>query len=125
MTENSCYLSATEAIEGFKNSSLSPVDLMRAIIERSERVETHINAFTDTYFDEALELAGQAELRYQKGTQRPLEGIALAVKDEFKLAGTRRTSSSLIYKNQVDNETDVLIQRLLDAGAIVHRLVAR
>ncbi len=115
-----CYLSAGEAINQFSNGSLSPVDLMQAVIDRSEVVESHINAFTDSYFDKALDQARQAEHRYLKGNQRPLEGIPLAVKDEFRLAGTRRSSSSLVYQNRIDTETDVIIQRLLDAGAIVH-----
>ena len=80
----------------------------------------HINAFTECYFDNALAQAKAAEARYQNGTQRPLEGIPLAVKDEFRLQGTKRTSSSLVYQDRVDDETDVIIQRLLDAGAIVH-----
>ena len=114
------YLTANKAVELFKTGEISPVDLMQAIIERSELVEPHINAFTDCYFESALEKAKAAEKRYQKGTQRPLEGIPMAVKDEFKLKGTRRTSSSLVYKDRIDDETDVIIQRLLDAGAICH-----
>ncbi len=112
--------SATQALRLFKSGELSPLELMRAVIERAEQVEPHINAFTDTWFEQALEQAQVAEKRYQKGRARPLEGIPLAVKDEFKLAGTRRTSSSLVYRDRVDSETDVIIQRLLDAGAIVH-----
>lgn len=118
--EELVYLSAAEAIDLFVNGSLSPVDLMQAIIDRSELVEPHINAFTERYFDKALGEAKEAEKRYQKGTQRPLEGIPLAVKDEFRLKGTRRTSSSLVYKDRIDDQTDVIIQRLLDAGAIAH-----
>ena len=114
------YLSAHQAAELMTAGTISPVDLMQATITRSEQVEPHINAFTECFFDKALEQAKAAEVRYQKGTQRPLEGIPLAVKDEFKLEGTKRTSSSLVYKDRVDDETDVIIQRLLDAGAIVH-----
>lgn len=122
--EELIYLTAGEAIKLFIEGSISPVELMQAIIERSEIVEPHINAFTETYFDKALAQAKKAERRYQKSTQRPLEGIPLAVKDEFRLKGTRRTSSSLVYKDRVDDETDVIIQRLLDAGAIVHAKTA-
>jgi len=118
--EELIYLSANQAIDLFSNGKLSPVDFMQAIIQRSELVEPHINAFTECYFDNAIEQAKAAEARYQNGTQRPLEGIPLAVKDEFKLKGTKRTSSSLVYKNRIDDETDVIIQRLLDAGAIIH-----
>lgn len=96
------------------------MEVLQAQISRCELVESHINAFIDCYFDEALQQAKAAEQRYQSGTARPIEGITVAVKDEFKLKGTRRTSASLVYENRIDDETDVLIQRLLDAGAIVH-----
>jgi Asp-tRNA(Asn)/Glu-tRNA(Gln) amidotransferase A subunit family amidase len=119
-SEDLCYLTATQAIEQFSRRGLSPVELMQALIERSAAVEARVNAFTETWFDEALEQAKQAEARYRKGTQRTLEGVPLAVKDEFRLAGKRRTSASLVYRDRVDDETDVVIQRLLDAGAIVH-----
>ena len=115
-----CYLTAAEARLRFENRSLSPVELMQALIDRSERIEPHINAFTETYFDTALEQAKAAEARYRKGTQRPLEGIPLAVKDEFRLSGTRRTSASLVFRDRIDDESDIIIQRLLDAGAIAH-----
>ena len=105
------YLNGFEALTAFKNKSISPVELMQAMIARSESIEPYINAFTDSYFDQAIEQAKLAEKRYQKGTQRPLEGLPLAVKDEFKLKGTRRTSSSLVYQNRVDDENDVIIDR--------------
>ncbi len=114
------YLTADQAVKQFAAGTISPVDLMQAIIDRSELVDPHINAFTESYFDNALAEAKNAETRYRLGKARPLEGIPLAVKDEFKLRGTRRTSSSLIYKDRIDEQTDVIIQRLLDAGAIAH-----
>ena len=71
-----CYLSATEAIAGFRRRELSPVELMRAIIARAEAVEPQVNAFANTYFDEALEKASRAEAKYMKGRARALEGPA-------------------------------------------------
>ncbi|HVJ53894.1 MAG TPA: amidase [Aliidongia sp.] len=117
-----CYLSGQAALGLFRRRELSPVELMRALIARTDAVEPHINAFTETYFEQALAQARAAEQRYmgQGAAPRPLEGLPLAVKEEFRLAGTRRCSGSLIYRDRVDAETDPLIQRLLDAGAIAH-----
>ncbi len=50
-----CYLSASEAVALFKARKLSPVELMQAVIDRAEAVEPTINAFADTYYDEAME----------------------------------------------------------------------
>ncbi len=118
------HLSALEALELFRSKQLSPVELMNAIRDQTERMEPHINAFTDTYFDEALSQAKAAENRYLTGTARGLEGIPLAVKDEFRVAGKRRTSGSLVYRNRTDEITDVIIERLVSQGAIIHAKTA-
>jgi Asp-tRNA(Asn)/Glu-tRNA(Gln) amidotransferase A subunit family amidase len=122
MSDDLCYLSATEAITRFKSKRLSPVELMRAVIERSENVEPQINAFTDEYFEEALAQAAQAEARYRSAGSdpRPLEGIPLAVKDEFDIQGQRTTSGSLLFQDEIAQTTSPCIERLLNAGAIVH-----
>lgn len=114
------YISGHEALARFNRKTLSPVELMQAVIDRSERVNQKVNALTETYYDQALEQARAAERRYQTGQARKLDGLPLAVKDEFRLKGTRRTSSSLVYRTRVDDETDILIERLLRAGAICH-----
>ena len=82
-----CYLTATEALDRFKARSLSPVELLKTLIERAEQVEPQINAFTYEYYDEALDAAKDAEQRYARGNPRPLEGIPVAVKDEFLIEG--------------------------------------
>ncbi|MGI5397324.1 hypothetical protein [Streptomyces sp. CA-251251] len=58
------HLGATEALRIFARGELSPVALMRAAIERAEKVEPGINALTERLFDEALEQARHAEDRY-------------------------------------------------------------
>ncbi len=117
-----CYLTAAEAIALFKSRDLSPVELLQALIDRTDAVEPKINVFADTYFDEAMDQARKAEVRYSRpGTRtRPLEGLPLAVKDENKIKGRRTTSGSLAFKDAIDQSTSLSIERLLKAGAIVH-----
>ncbi|MFP6731958.1 MAG: amidase [Alphaproteobacteria bacterium] len=124
--EDICYLSATEALKLFKRRKLSPVELMQAIIKRTEKVEPAINAFTETFFDEALAQAKKSEARYMKKGHRTrrLEGIPLAIKDEVPVKGKRCTSGSLILKDNIANETAVFAQRLFNAGAICHARTA-
>lgn len=124
--EDICYLSAHEAMKLFKRRKLSPVELMQAIIRRSEKVEPTINAFTATFFDRALDQAKKAEDKYmRKGARlRALEGIPLAVKDEVPVKGDPITSGSLVHKDDIADETAVFAQRLFDAGAICHARTA-
>lgn len=114
-----CYLSATEATARFRAGTLSPVELVKALIERAEEVNPSINAFTYTFFDRALEEARKAEARYQEGTARPLEGVPLSVKDTNAVAGEITTYGSKIYEHNRTDWTHPSVERLLNAGAIL------
>ena len=41
-----CYMTATEAIAKFAAKQLSPVELVEAVIARSEQVNPKVNAYT-------------------------------------------------------------------------------
>ncbi len=117
-----CYISATDAIAAFKAKTLSPVELMRAIIARAEAVNPKINAFTYTFFDRALDQARKAEARYARtdGRTRPLEGLPIVIKDETSIKGERTTFGSLIMKDNVDTKNSFVVERILRGGAIIH-----
>ena len=127
MSRELCYLSATEALKLFRRRKLSPVELLEAQIARAEAVEPKINAFTDTYYEEALAKARKAEAKYiqRSARPRPLEGLPLVIKDEARLKGKRSTSGSLIFKDNVAEQSEIFIDRLLRAGAICHARGAR
>ena len=74
-----CYMSALDALAAFKARTLSPVELMKAVIARCEAVNPALNLVTYSYFERALEQAKAAEARYGKtdGRLRTLEGSAL------------------------------------------------
>jgi len=117
-----CYLSGTEALRLFRAEQLSPVELTEAVIARAESVEPGINAFAETFYEQALEQAKAAEARYA-GTgepPRPLEGLLVAVKEEAPIAGQRNTLGSLPLRDVVADHTAAFVQRVLDAGGIVH-----
>jgi len=117
-----CYLPATEAIARFKARTLSPVELMAAVIDRAEAVNPTINAFTYTFFDRALDQAKVAEARYGKtdGRTRALEGIPMVIKDETAIKGERTTFGSLIKKDNIDETDARIVERIKRAGAIIH-----
>lgn len=115
-----CYLTATEALRRFRERSLSPLELLDAVIARAEQTEPVVNALCMKYFDAARAAAQGAERAWGNGTARALEGIPVAIKDEAMIAGHITTNGSLLLKDAVARDTDVSVQRLLDAGAIVH-----
>jgi aspartyl-tRNA(Asn)/glutamyl-tRNA(Gln) amidotransferase subunit A len=116
------YLPATEAVRLFRARKLSPVELLQAVIARAEKVEPAINAFAETHFEEALAHARGAEASYKAGGQAPraLEGLPVAVKEEAPIKGHKNTLGSLPLRDVVADHTAVFVQRIIDAGAIVH-----
>jgi len=119
MTEELCYLSATNALARFRAGELSPVELMEAVIERAQETEPTVNALPHTFYEEALVAAREAERRYRDGTARALEGIPLALKEEEAVQGQPWTQGSLIHAETIADYTSEFARRHLDAGAIV------
>lgn len=115
-----CYLPAIEALRLFRQKQLSPVDLLKALIDRAQATEKRVNALCFRYFDEALETARKSEQAWMRDSARALEGIPVAVKDEHLIAGKITTFGSLLRKDFVAQNTDVIVQRLMHAGAVIH-----
>ena len=121
MSDELFYLTATELVQRFRSGDLSPVEAMEATIRRAEAVEDQVNALSHTFFDEAMDLAREAETRYRSGENiRPLEGLAIGIKDEAYVEGKPCTSGSLTQKDFIATHTSPGNQRILDAGGIMH-----
>ncbi|MCW0215938.1 MAG: amidase family protein [Pseudonocardia sp.] len=115
------YTTATDAIELFRRRELSPVELLQAQIDRYEAVNSKVNAVTATHFERALQQARAAEQRYFTGeATRPLEGIPVAIKDLHPIEGEVVTWGSRVYEGVRAEVTMPTVQRLFDAGAIMH-----
>src|ERR1700730_10024700 len=120
--ENLCFMTATEAVDEFKAKKLSPVELMNSLIARCEEVNPKINALTTTFFDRASQQAKDAETRFTKGDGRlrPLEGVPVCIKDFHPVKGEITTLGSKIFEQFRPDYTAPTVQRLFEAGAIMH-----
>jgi len=114
------YAPATELLKLFRARKLSPVEILKAQIRRFEAVGTKINAFTYTHFDEALKAAQESEQRYVHGNPRPLEGIPVALKDEYDRVGWITTAGCKLLKDNVAQANHPGTDNLLAAGAVLH-----
>ncbi len=120
MADELAYLSATEAITGFRAGHFSPLEVLDGVIARAEVTEPIVNAFMDVYFEQAREEGRAATEAYAKGRARALEGIPIAIKDEPRIAGRRLTMGSLLFEDEISTGTDPITERLLAAGGIAH-----
>ncbi len=119
MSDELGYLSAREAVDRFAARRLSPVELMQALLARAERFAPACNATTAIHAEQALTAARAAEARYQAGTQRPLEGVPVAIKEETAVAGWRRTIGSWLH-DELPTAHHPIVDKLVRAGAIPH-----
>jgi len=115
-----CYASVDDLMAMFRARKASPVDLLKAQIKRIEALNPKINCITYEHFDQAMKEAKQSEDRYRRGDARPLEGITVAIKDEFTRPGWRVTQGSLIFKDSPPaTENSSIIDSLEAAGAVM------
>lgn len=114
------FWSARRLRQAYLARQLSPVEVMKAALERAESVQTICKPISEFFTECALDTARKAETRYGSSGDDPriFEGVGLAVKESYALCGSRRTGGSLIFKDRRDETTDVYIQRLLDHGCI-------
>lgn len=114
-------LSAVQLAQRIRSRELSPVEVIDAYLTRADRVQETLNPFTWRDADLARESARKAEqLLGAPEDCGPLAGVPVAVKELTPVAGLPWTLGSLAFRDQVAEVTDPAIQRLLDAGAIVH-----
>lgn len=118
------YVSAVDALRAFAERSLSPVELLDALIARVEQVEPQVNALAEKLFAQARAAALEAERRYGGSGDPPpraLEGLPVAVKEAMPLAG-HLTSEGLLRPLDASPATHTAwsISRVRSAGGIVH-----
>jgi Asp-tRNA(Asn)/Glu-tRNA(Gln) amidotransferase A subunit family amidase len=115
------YLSATDALSMFRAGTLSPVELLDALIDRIESVDGTINAVVDRRYDEARVEAKASADRYAGGGEPlPLDGLPVAAKEEHPMAGRSWRQGSHVLADVVADVDHPIIERITNAGGIVH-----
>ena len=115
------WLSASEASRAFAAKTLSPVELMTALLARIEALDPRLNAFIRLDADAAMAAAKQAEADIAARRIRgPLHGtMPVGIKDIIDVAGLATTCHSKILVDNVAAADAVVVQKLREAGAII------
>jgi aspartyl-tRNA(Asn)/glutamyl-tRNA(Gln) amidotransferase subunit A len=115
------YLDAATALRLFRTRELSPVELMEAVIARTEAVNGEINALTETLFEEALPAARLAAAKYARGRDlTPLLGLPVAAKEKHGLKGKTLSQGLVARKDELAVADHPVIERIKCAGGIIH-----
>jgi amidase len=114
------FMPATEMIAAIKKKTLSPREIVEALLGRVEKINPKVNAYCTVVPEMALEAAKKAEAEIRRGGKLgPLHGIPVSIKDLTLTAGIRTTFGSKIFEHHVPTEDALIVQRLKAAGAIV------
>ena len=112
-------MSACEMAEKIKTQELTSVELTETIIERIEKINPLVNAYCTPTFDLAREIAKKADDLAKKGEGGLINGVPTSIKDLMQIKGIRTTYGSLLHENFIPEQTDIAVQRLIDAGGVI------
>jgi aspartyl-tRNA(Asn)/glutamyl-tRNA(Gln) amidotransferase subunit A len=113
------YSDATKLAELIRAREVSPVEVMKAHLDRIEAVNPKLNAVV-TISDDALQSARIAEAAVQRGDELgPLHGVPFTVKDSIDTAGVLTQRGTPIFRGRTPDTDATSVARLKKAGGIL------
>lgn len=115
---NLTHLSMSEALAGLKAKDFTALELTNAYIAAVEAARP-LNAFITETPDIALEQAKASDARYAAGTNLPLDGMPLGIKDLFCTKGVLTTAASHILDGFKPEYESTITENLFRDGAVM------
>jgi aspartyl-tRNA(Asn)/glutamyl-tRNA(Gln) amidotransferase subunit A len=114
-------LSAIELVAHYRNKTLSPVEVTRAILDRIAKLDPFVNAFALLDPEAALASARESERRWQRGEPAGLvDGVPVALKDLVLAKGWPTLRGSRAIDPAQDWSEDApATARLREHGAVL------
>lgn len=113
-------LTALQLVDGYRKGEFSPVEVVRAALQRAEEIQPSVNAFVRLTADEALKRARESAERWQRGEPAGLlDGVPVTVKDILLMRGgpTRKGSNTVRVEGRWDEDAPS-VARLREHGAV-------
>ena len=119
ITRDIVFSDATRLAELIRTRQISPVEVVRAHLDRIEAVDPKVNAIV-TVADGALAAAREAEDAVMAGGELgPLHGVPFTVKDSIDTAGVMTQRGSPIFKGRTPDTDATSVARMKKAGGIL------
>lgn len=113
-------LTIAEASALIAAKKLSPVDLAKACIARTEKLDPTLKAYVTFTPERALEAAKGAEKEAMAGKIRSkVHGIPVGLKDIYDTSGVPTTAHSNLLKTRVPTEDAFTVAKLKEAGSVI------
>ncbi|MCZ8102998.1 MAG: Asp-tRNA(Asn)/Glu-tRNA(Gln) amidotransferase subunit GatA [Burkholderiales bacterium] len=111
-------LTLAEARDALKAKRISATEMSRAFLAAMEKARA-LNAYVLETPEQALAMAAESDARLARGEARPLEGLALGIKDLYATKGVRTTACSNILGNFVPAYESTVTSQLWRDGAVM------
>src|SRR4029450_1961463 len=114
------WATVAELSHAYEARTLSPVDVVDALMARIKRRNPSLQAYIAVYEADARLAAEAADKAIRSGhAVGPLHGVPIALKDLVDLEGRVTTGGSKVWAERVSPVTATLARRLIAAGMIV------
>lgn len=105
---------------GYQAGSTKPSIVVRAYLDKIERLNPRLGAYQEAWADTALEMAAAADKVLAAGySTGPFHGVPYALKDIFHVKGKITTCGSAAMLDNVATTTSTVVQRLSAAGGVI------
>ncbi|MCH8207340.1 MAG: amidase [Chloroflexi bacterium] len=96
------------------------MELTELYFNRIDRLDPKLNSYLLLTRDAAMESAKAAEEAVVRGDELgALHGLPISIKDSQMTKGVRTTGGSVVFKDRVPDRDAAVVERVLDAGAIM------
>jgi aspartyl-tRNA(Asn)/glutamyl-tRNA(Gln) amidotransferase subunit A len=113
-------LSATRLLAGYKDRSLSPVEVTRAVLDRIAAWDPTVNAMWLVHNEAAMAAASQSEARWREGEPTgALDGVPVTIKENIATAGTPMPVGTAATDLVPMPEDAPAAARVREAGAVI------
>ena len=120
MRDDPAWMSIGELAQALEHRRASSVEIVRALLDRTTRLDKTLNSYITLLPDAALAEAKTADAEIAKGRYRgPLHGIPVAIKDHIDTAGVRTTAGAKSRVTNVPTTDAAVVRRVKRAGAVI------
>lgn len=113
-------LSGIEAGRRIAEGKLTSADLVRAALDRADRLDGRLHAFALRLDDDALAQAEALDRETEEGRSRgPLHGVPVAVKDLCDMAGQPTAAGLPMFRDCRAQADATVVERLRAAGCVI------
>ncbi|MDX6583871.1 MAG: amidase [Solirubrobacterales bacterium] len=117
--EELAFAGIARQAELIRAGEVSSRELVELYLERIERLNPELDAFTDVLSERSLADAAAADERRAAGAEEPLLGVPVAIKDNVDVEGAATRFGSLGYDESPATADGEIVRRLRAAGAVI------